>query len=39
MEYKEIKEGFEPYEFREGEPVGEPVGGFDLPENTDEVPF
>ena len=36
MEYKEIKEGFEPYEFREGEPVGE----FDLPaDNDNEVPF
>ena len=40
MQYKEIKEGFETYEFRQGEPVGEPVVEFDLTANTDnEAPF
>ena len=40
MQYKEIKEGFEAYEFRQGEPAGEPVGECDLPANTNnEAPF
>ena len=40
MQYKEIKEGFEQYEFRQGEPVGEQVCELNLPANTDnEAPF
>lgn len=40
MQYKEIKEGFEAYEFRQGEPACEPISEFDLPDNTDnEAPF
>ena len=40
MQYKEIKEGFEAYEFRQGEPVGEPISEFDLPADANnEVPF
>lgn len=39
MEYKEIQEGFELYEFRIGEPVGDCVVPADLINENNEVPF